>query len=159
MVRTFDGDMEASLYDILRGRFAGDDRCLRDIPNAQRRGMSIVDNLSRLFNARQGALEHLEGYGLPEIAEIYRDAPASIPRLRRAIRQAVRTYEPRLTDVQVSHRPAGNDRTAVSLTFLLSARLVGQDAIRFETVFQSSVIPDDRRNASPASCVATVRRV
>jgi len=157
--RASSGGMEASLYDILKGRFEGDDRRLQNIPASQRRVMSIVDNLSRLFNARQGALEHLEGYGLPEIAEIYRDAPDSIPHLQRAIRQAVRTYEPRLTDVQVVHRPSEDDRAEVSLTFLLSARLAGRDAIRLETVFQSGVTHDARRSVSPASCVATVRRV
>jgi type VI secretion system protein len=140
--------MRSSIYDALRGGFECDDRPFYRIPPERRRVLSIVDNLDRLFNTRRGTIEHMPDYGLPDISEIYRDIPDSIPDLQSAIQQTVEKYEPRLTNVQVVHKEREEDRFDMKLTFLLSALLVGRNKIRFETTFQSEADRDNRQLAS-----------
>jgi type VI secretion system protein len=129
--------MRSSIYDVLRGSFESDERPLHHIPEKRRRVLSIVDNLDRLFNTRRGAIEHMMDYGLPDISEIYRDVPESIPDLQAAIQETVEKYEPRLTDVQVQHQENEQEPFEMKLTFILSGRLVGREKIQFETTFQS----------------------
>lgn len=129
--------MKSSIYDALVGEFA-EDQPYAHVGPERRRVLSIVNNLDRLFNTRRGALQHLPDYGLPDISEIYRDIPESIPDLQRAIRDSVEKYEPRLTNVHVTHREAEEDKFDMTLTFVLSAQVVGHGRVRFQTTFKSS---------------------
>jgi type VI secretion system protein len=135
--------MRSSIYDVLRGSFESDERPLYRIPKERRRVLSIVDNLDRLFNTRRRTIEHMMDYGLPDISEIYRDIPESIPDLQAAIQETVEKYEPRLTNVRVRHQEKEQDRFDMKLTFILSGRLVGREKIRFETTFQSEANPNE----------------
>jgi len=63
---------------------------------------SIQAHLVHLLNVRQGKTEHLEGYGLPDIHEIYYNLPGSLNQLAERIKETVRRYEPRLSHVEVS---------------------------------------------------------
>lgn len=127
--------MHTSLFDVLGGCFA-DGRPLASVPAEQRRLHSVVSNLHRLFNTRRGTVRHLPGYGLPDISEIYRDIPESIPDLRRAIQEAVAQYEPRLRYARVEHQHT--DAYTMQLVFLLSAQLVEGAPVRFRTTFTSN---------------------
>lgn len=133
--------MKSSIYDMLRGSFRCDDRPLHQIPERQHLILSIVDNLDRLFNTRRGTIQHMANYGLPAISEIYRDIPASIPDLENAIRVAVETYEPRLTNVRVRHCQKQDDALDLTLAFILSGDVEGNPAVRFKTTFQSEANP------------------
>ena len=135
--------MRRSIYDVLRGSFECDNRPLHQIPKQRQRVFSIVDNLHRLFNTRRGTIEHMMDYGLPNISEIYRDIPASIPDLQAALQETVETYEPRLKNVRVRHLEKDETRYDMKLTFILSGRLVGSEKIRFETTFQSEANPNE----------------
>ncbi len=126
--------MEASIYDVLSGGFVGN-RPLSSVSADRHRMLSVMSNLSRLFNTRQGSIKHLPEYGLPEIMTIYRDAPRSADELRRAIQQAIRTYEPRLRRVRVEHRET--DEYTMRLVFIVSAELMNGEQVRFETTFGS----------------------
>jgi type VI secretion system protein len=129
--------MNASIYDVLRGRFRGTSTPIGQIAPDRQRTLSIIDNLDRLFNTRRGALPHLPDYGLPDISEIYRDVPESIPELQAAIKAAVERYEPRLQHVRVTHHARDDDAFAMTLTFLVAGQLAGRAPVRFETTFQS----------------------
>jgi type VI secretion system protein len=94
-----------------------------------------MSNLNRLFNTRQGSVGHLPDYGLPDITSVYREAPESIDMLRRAIKDVVQKYEPRLRRVHVE-RQETNDY-AMRLIFIVSAELLNGERVQFETTFRS----------------------
>jgi type VI secretion system protein len=127
--------VEAGLYDVLLGRFA-DEMTVEAAAPAERRVRSVVSHLGHLFNTRRGSLAHLPDYGLPDVAEVYRDMPDSVEPLRTAIREAVERYEPRLKRVRVEQ--AGTDVHAMRLVFIVSGQTAGGDRIRLETTFSST---------------------
>ena len=126
--------MNAGLYDILSGEFA-DGRPIDSVSEDEQLLMSIVSNLNYLFNSRQGALEHLPDYGLPDITEIYRDIPDSIQKLKLAIQDAVEQYEPRLKRVRVHYKET--DSSNFRIVFILTAELLNDERVRFQTTFSS----------------------
>jgi type VI secretion system protein len=126
--------MEASIFDVLSGQFI-DDRPVASVRTDRHRMLSVMSNLNRLFNTRQGSVRHLPDYGLPDIMTIYRDAPTSFDVLRRAVKSAIETYEPRLRRVRVERRDT--DPHAMRLVFIVSAELQNGERVRFETTFGS----------------------
>jgi type VI secretion system protein len=135
--------MNQGLFESLTGKFL-DGTPVDSVPQSQRRIMSIMDHLSRLFNTRQGSVAHLANYGLPDISDIYRRMPQGIEELRAAIKSAVERYEPRLANVRVVRRETPEKET--KLEFILSGELKdGGGMVRFQTLFtsigQSSIAP------------------
>lgn len=126
--------MEVSIFDVLNGGFVND-RPVRSVRKDRRLLWSVVSNLSRLFNTRQGSVKHLPGYGLPDLTTVYRDAPRSADELRRSIKEAITTYEPRLERVRVEHRDT--EEFSMRLVFIVSAVLKNGERVRFETTFES----------------------
>ena len=70
--------------------------------NTEDLALSIQAHLVHLLNVRQGKTEHLSGYGLPDIHEIYYNLPDSLDQLAERIQSTVQRYEPRLRKVQVT---------------------------------------------------------
>ena len=136
--------MQTGLFEVLRGRFS-DGTPLDAVHEQQHRIMSVIDNLNRLFNSRQGTITHLPDYGLPNLSEIYRDAPETIELFRSAIKETVEKYEPRMRRIRVAHQPT--DPHAGRLVFLLTGELIDGERVQFETTFadQVRVNPADRR--------------
>jgi type VI secretion system protein len=126
--------MSLALFDILEGRFGGGDP-VESVSSDEHRVYSIAANLERLFNTRQGAVPHLPGYGLPDLASIQRDAPAAAEALRKELREAVQTYEPRLARVRVE--AGAPDAHAMRLSYLISGEVAPGHRVQFETVFGS----------------------
>ncbi len=131
--------MESGLFEILRGTFA-DGTPVREIAEDRRRLLSVVDNLNRLFNSRRGMLEHLPAYGLPDTGDVYSDSPEAAERLRRAIKETVEKYEPRLRRISVTPGGSEDDQHA-RIVFLVSGELVSGERVEFQTIFvtESSV--------------------
>jgi type VI secretion system protein len=126
--------MEASIFDVLTGGFV-EDRPLASVSEERHRFLSVMSNLNRLFNTRQGSVKHLPDYGLPDISSVYREAPRSIDELRRSIKDVVRKYEPRLRRVHVEHQDT--DEFDMRLVFLLTAELDDGRRVQFQTTFES----------------------
>jgi type VI secretion system protein len=135
--------MKAGLFDVLRGRFA-DGRRLEDVDPEDYPLQSILSNLSRLFNTRRESVAHLPDYGLPDIAEIYRDMPHSVTRLQQSIKETVEKYEPRLRRVRIEHQQT--DAYAMRLEFMITGELVNRQRVRLQTTFSS----DERARVQPA---------
>jgi type VI secretion system protein len=133
--------MRAGLFDVLVGEFA-DGRPVSEVGESEHLVLSIIGNLSRLFNTRRGAVAHLPDYGLPDISEIYRDMPDSVVELQDAIRLSVERYEPRLRRVRVDHERS--DPYAMRLVFLLSGELHDRRRVQFQTTFSSHELVDVR---------------
>jgi type VI secretion system protein len=126
--------MRPGLFDILVGQF-GDGPALGAVASEDQRQASIVANLQRLFNTRQGSVAHLPEYGLPDLTTIYQEAPDSIDRLRNALREAIEHYEPRLRQVHVDGEDTGEP--GLRITFIVSGEIAPGRRVRLETTFVS----------------------
>ncbi len=96
---------------------------------------SIHDHLSRLLNARQGALSHLPDYGLPDITAAYKDLPYTVIDLQTAIKDCITKYEPRIAEVNVIELP--KDRAKGVVILEIRATLLDGRETRFETYLKS----------------------
>lgn len=123
-----------ALFDVLEGRFGGG-APVESVPSGEQLLHSIVGNLERLFNTRQGAVPHLPYYGLPDLATIQRESTASLEALRKEIRTVVMAYEPRLARVRVETSDVNIFK--MRITFLISGEVRPGERIRLETVFGS----------------------
>ena len=126
--------MSLALFDILEGRFGGDVP-VESVSSEEYRVRSIVGNLQRLFNTRQGAVPHLPTYGLPDLATVQRESLASLEALRKELRASVMAYEPRLAHVRVEVGEV--DIHEMRVTFIISVEVSPGQRIRLETVFGS----------------------
>ena len=93
---------------------------------------SVVHNLRKVLNSREGSAPAQPEYGLPSPHELLQNWPASRAQALEAIRRCIGLFEPRLVDVAV--RAVQADPGQLALGFQISARLVGsQQAISFTT--------------------------
>ncbi len=106
------------------------------VPSEQRLLKSITDHLSRLLNTRQGSLQHLPDYGVPDIAQIYRGLPASFNQLRFTVLELIQKYEPRLERMKMTLLPFKPEE--LKIAFQLSGYFKGGHAVVFQTSFSSS---------------------
>jgi type VI secretion system protein len=126
--------MNQGLFESLTGNFL-DGTPVESVPQNNRRVMSIMDHLNRMFNTREGSITHLTGYGLPDISEIYRKMPHGIEELKDAIKRTVEVYEPRLKKVKVVQHET--EAKEFKLIFILSGELREGGLVRFQTTFTS----------------------
>jgi len=95
--------------------------------------LSVISNLTHLFNTRQGAIPHLPDYGLPDTTSVYHDVTQTPDVLAREIRSAVQKYEPRLTHVRIDVREG--ESATMRMVFILTANLEKGQRIRLQTTF------------------------
>jgi type VI secretion system protein len=101
---------------------------------------SVVDNIRRIFNTRQGAVETRPDYGMPDLNDVVSLYLEAVPAIEQAVREQIEKFEPRLRNVEVSFEAQPDDPMA--LGFVVTALIVGRDdeRIRFDTR-----LGDDRR--------------
>ena len=128
--------MNQGLFENLIGRFS-DGTPVEAVPSADQRMMSIKDNLTRIFNTREGLLPHLKDYGLPDISEIYRTMPHGIERLESAIITTIEKFEPRLKNIRLTRLPQTQGKV-LTIEFTVSGEVLGIGRITFQTTFLSS---------------------
>lgn len=126
--------MQQGLFESLTGHFFDKTR-VEDVPVKNRRIVSLMDHLNRMFNTREGSITHLKDYGLPDISEIYRKMPHGIEELQEAIKRSVEKYEPRMHRVKVIPREGAGEK--FKLVFIISGELKGGGVVRFQTTFSS----------------------
>lgn len=80
---------------------------------------SIRRHLMRLLTARQGSVTALPDYGLPDLNDLSLSRAELITETCRAVSACITAYEPRLSDVRVTHHP--RQEAAFSLNFRISA--------------------------------------
>lgn len=81
------GDMDLSYFD----KMSEDEKLRR----------SIVENLKKVLQTRQGSVLHLPDFGIPDIRQIYFEE-GTIDAVPKQIAETITKYEPRLTDVKVA---------------------------------------------------------
>jgi type VI secretion system protein len=126
--------MNQGLFESITGHFL-DQTPIESVSIPNRRVISIMDHLNRLFNTREGSLPHLKDYGLPDISEIYRKMPHGIEELQKAIKKTIEKYEPRLQKIKVI--PKDSDPKEFRLVFILTGELREGGLVRFQTTFTS----------------------
>lgn len=103
---------------------------------------SVGAYLSRLLNTRQGSAPAAPELGLPDITNFVQAAGGEGVRdLEEMMAAAISRYEPRLRDVEVRHRPDGED--PFILAFTLSGK-VRRDGALLPVVFETLLRPDGR---------------
>jgi type VI secretion system protein ImpF len=116
-------------------------KSLRIYKQAVRRDLEWLLNTRRLATGIPEGLEELQNslaaYGLPDFAGAGTDEGDSQARVRAAIEDAVRTFEPRLQDVSVTLEPQRDTERA--LRFRIDALLMldpAPEPVTFDTTLQ-----------------------
>jgi type VI secretion system protein len=99
---------------------------------------SVMRHLQRMLNTRQGHVPIQPDYGMPDITDCAEGAPEAVDRIRRAIRNSVEMFEPRLRRVRITHLPASDD---LNLHFGITGQIVTekeQIPVHFSTTVSPS---------------------
>lgn len=99
---------------------------------------SVMRHLQRLLNTRQGQALIQPEYGMPDITDCSEGAPEALDRVRRAIKNSIEMFEPRLRRVRITHLPLGED---LNLHFAISGQIVTekeQIPVHFDTTVTPS---------------------
>jgi type VI secretion system protein len=102
-------------------------------------GDPVRTHLALLLNTRQGALQNLPDYGLPDVSSFYSDYPASLGELRSFLEKLVKKYEPRLLNARV--RLMGSDAKEFRASFLITGEIEENDEktrVQYRTTISSS---------------------
>lgn len=95
---------------------------------------SVLANVRRILNARQGCCETRPDFGMPDLNDISREASETIPAIARTVKAQLETFEPRLREVLVKPMPT---EAPGEFAFSVSAVLIdgeNGEAMRFDTV-------------------------
>lgn len=89
---------------------------------------SILCNLQRLLNSRQGHAQACPEYGLLDMSQVLSSLPDGAERIEHAIQKCIEQYEPRLTRVRVKR--VEDPSRPLHICFWISARLLtGNEAL------------------------------
>jgi len=102
---------------------------------------SVLRNLQRILNTRQGSAAAQADLGIPSPHELMRGYPATTETALKAVKACIQRYEPRLVNVVVTVDKAEEERMAIGFT--VSAQLAGGDR-RDPVSFHTSITPDGR---------------
>ncbi len=102
---------------------------------------SVLLNLQRILNSREGAAAAQPELGIPSPHELMRGYPATTEVALRAVKLCIQRYEPRLTNVVVTIDKSEEQRMAIGFT--VAAQLAGGDR-RDPISFHTSITPDGR---------------
>jgi type VI secretion system protein len=102
---------------------------------------SVLLNLQRILNSREGAAAAQPELGIPSPHELMRGYPATTEVALRAVKLCIQRFEPRLTNVVVTIDKSEEQRMAIGFT--VSAQLAGGDR-RDPISFHTSITPDGR---------------
>lgn len=117
-----------SLYDLLVGCFTlrgddpgdVDDAYFVHIMEDEKLRQSIVENLTLVLQTRQGSVQHLSDFGIPDIRQVYFDE-GTIESVPERIRETILKYEPRLGEVRVKKKEF--DERNMRMTLEISAQI------------------------------------
>jgi type VI secretion system protein len=97
---------------------------------------SVIANLRRILNTRQGSAETRVDYGLPDLNDAFRIRTEAVPTIIRVVTEQVNKFEPRLKDVDVMFQL--DEEYGLNMRFSVRALLVlgdGTEPVRFDTTF------------------------
>jgi len=118
-----------SLYDILVGQFISEstnpddigDQYFDQLNEDEKLRYSIIDNLRMILSARQGSVQHLPHFGMPDILQIYFDT-GSVEPIKKEIIDVILMYEPRIGDVQIQKADFDQNNMRISMKIAASIK-------------------------------------
>lgn len=122
---------QPSLYEMLAGNFTGG-LDLHNVSEENQVILSVLDNMQRILNARQGALSHLPDYGLPDMTKIVQGMPGTAHELMGTLSAVLLKYEPRLKSITVVMM---DQEIPGELRYAIDAELKGIGLVRYGTAF------------------------
>ena len=102
--------------------------------DTERLAESILRHLRNMLNTRQGHVPIQPEYGMPDVTEFIQTLPETVDGIRRAIRNSIEKFEPRLRNVEVRYVPSEED--PLHLRFEITAELATakeEASVWFET--------------------------
>ncbi|HLG32076.1 MAG TPA: type VI secretion system baseplate subunit TssE [Ignavibacteriaceae bacterium] len=119
-----------SLYDILVGQFSSETKNpddadayhFDDLTEDQKIRSSIIENLRMVLSTRQGSVQHLPDFGMPDILQLYFDSGNSIDPIKKEIRNVILKYEPRIGDVQVQKTDFDQEMMRISIKIVATIK-------------------------------------
>ena len=98
---------------------------------------SVMRHLQKLLNTRQGHVPTRPDYGMPDFTDCAESLPEILDKVRRAIKNSIEAFEPRLRRVRITHLPSDN---SLLLHFGISGQLAtGKQKV--STYFSTKVGP------------------
>ena len=105
--------------------------------NTQQLADSVMRHLQRLLNTRQGHVPIQPEYGMPDFTDCAESLPETLDKVRRAIKNSIEKFEPRLRRVRITHMPSED---SLNLHFGITGQLVtGKE--RISAFFSTKVSP------------------
>ncbi len=95
---------------------------------------SIQDNLHHLLNTRQGSIQHMPDYGLPDLQSVYQSFPNGKTLFLAQTKKVIEKFEPRLEKVSLLEEHTSS--WCGVLTLLIHA-VINEKAVRFLSCFYS----------------------
>jgi type VI secretion system protein len=122
---------QPSLYEMLMGNFTGGLE-LHQVSEQNQVILSVLDNMQRILNARQGTLSHLPDYGLPDMSKILQGLPGTAHQLMNTLSGVLLKYEPRLKSLTITLL---EQKMPGELAYAIDAELKGIGLVRYGTDF------------------------
>lgn len=96
----------AAEMSLLERIDAGDGAAQRgDASDPYALSRSVLAHVQKMLNVRQGNVAALPDFGLPDINDLAHRHGNPVPELKKAIKQCIERFEPRLTKVRVRYAP------------------------------------------------------
>ena len=119
-----------SLYDLLVGQFVSeaqnpdeiDPGQFDSLSEEQKLRNSIIENLRMVLSARQGSVQHLPDFGMPDILQLFFDSGNSIDPVKKEIKNVIMKYEPRIGDVQVQKSDFDQESMKITLKIIATIK-------------------------------------
>jgi len=119
-----------SLYDLLVGQFVSeaknpddlDPNQFEDLSEEQKLRGSIIENLRMVLSTRQGSVQHLPDFGMPDILQLYFNSGNSIDPVKKEIKNVIMKYEPRIGDVQVQKSDFDQETMRITLKIIATIK-------------------------------------
>ena len=124
-----------TLFERLADPEKGARRTIRE--NNQEIADSVMRHLQKLLNTRQGHVPIRSDYGMPDFTDCAESLPATLDKVRRAIKDSIEAFEPRLRRVKITHLPSDD---SLQLHFGISGQLATGNQ-KVSTFFSTRVAP------------------
>ena len=119
-----------SLYDILIGQFASESKNIDEtefteldqLTEEQKLRSSIIENLRMVLSTRQGSVQHLPDFGMPDILQLFFNSDNSIEPIKKEIKNVILKYEPRIAEVQVQKTDFDQESMKITLKVIASVK-------------------------------------
>ena len=119
-----------SLYDILIGQFASESKNIDEtefteldqLTEEQKLRSSIIENLRMVLSTRQGSVQHLPDFGMPDILQLFFNSDNSIEPIKKEIKNVILKYEPRIAEVQVQKTDFDQESMKITLKVIVTVK-------------------------------------